>query len=98
MYLINLHAVPTQESEYFNELVGAYVSAYIDYADAEGAIQLAKFYTEQEGWAINSIEEEYFVIESEDELETEQKEFYSEAKEYGFTMVFNGYESVSEDD
>lgn len=96
MYLINLHAVPTKQTDYFDELAGAYISAYIDYKDAEGAIQLSKFYVESEGWVVNNIEEDYFVIEDVEELDEEQKEFYNEAKEYGFTLVFNGYESVEE--
>ena len=50
MFLINLQAEPKKGSEYYEKVVGAFVSVYIDYVDAEGAIQLAKYYTEEEGW------------------------------------------------
>lgn len=98
MFLINLHAVPTKESEYFNEFIGAYVSVYIDYRDVNGVIELALFYAEQEGWVVNNVEEDYYEINTVDDLDDEQKELYDEAKEYGYTMVFNAYESVEEEE
>lgn len=97
MFLFNAHAVPSKESEYFNEVVGAYVSIYIDYADLEGAQKLCKFYIENEGWKMESLEEEYFHINDESELEDDQKEFFEETLEYGYTMVFNCYESDEEE-
>lgn len=96
MFLINLHAVPTKESEHFEEFVGAYVSVYINYADVDGAMQLSKYYVEQEGWVVNSVEDEYYHIEKSDDLEEAQKELFDEAKEYGYTMLFNAYESAEE--
>ncbi|CAL2087880.1 hypothetical protein [Tenacibaculum sp. 190524A05c] len=93
MFLINLQAEPKKGSEYYEKVVGAFVSVYIDYADAEGAIQLAKYYTEEEGWKVNNVDDEFFEIEDEKELDKENREFYDEAKEYGYTMVFNCYES-----
>lgn len=97
MYLINLHAKPKKESEYFDKVAGAFVSIYIDYADAEGAIQLAKFYTEEEGWNVINVDEEFFEIENEKELDEEHQEFYKESKEYGYTIIFNCYESDEEE-
>ncbi|WP_442267333.1 hypothetical protein ACSIGC_06535 [Tenacibaculum sp. ZS6-P6] len=96
MYLINLHAVPKKGTEYFEKVVGAYVSVYIDYIDGEGAIQLAKYYTEQEGWLVQNVEDDFFEIEDPEELEKDYRDYYDEAKEYGYTMVFNCYESVEE--
>lgn len=96
MFLINLHAVPTKKSEHFDEFIGAYVSVYIDYTDEEGAMQLSKYYVEQEGWVVNNIEEEYYIIENSSDLEDDQKELFNEAKEYGYTMMFNAYESSEE--
>ncbi|TCP23714.1 hypothetical protein EV195_108187 [Tenacibaculum skagerrakense] len=97
MYLINLQAKPKKGSEYYNKVVGAFVSVYIDYADAEGAIQLAKYYTEEEGWKVEAVDDEFFEIDDEKDLDKENREFYDEAKEYGYTMVFNGYESDEEE-
>ncbi|CAL2059041.1 hypothetical protein [Tenacibaculum sp. 190524A05c] len=97
MFLINLQAEPKKGSEYYEKVVGAFVSVYIDYVDAEGAIQLAKYYTEEEGWKVNNVDDEFFEIEDEKELDKENREFYDEAKEYGYTMVFNCYESDEEE-
>lgn len=96
MFLINLHAIPTEKSEYFNQVLGAYVSSYIDYKDIDGAMTLAEKYVENEGWKVENIDDEYFVIESIDELEEEQKELFEEAQEYGYTLFFNCYESDDE--
>ncbi|AUC14095.1 hypothetical protein BTO06_02485 [Tenacibaculum sp. SZ-18] len=97
MYLINLQAEPKKGTEYYEKVAGAFVSVYIDYADAEGAIHLAKYYTEEEGWKVDNVDDEFFEIEDEKELDKENREFYDEAKEYGYTMVFNCYESDEEE-
>jgi len=97
MYLINIHAKPTKESEQFDKVVGAYVSIYLNYQDIEGAFELAKFYVIEEGWKIDEIEEEYFTIDSKKDIDKEDIELYEEALEYGFSMIFNCYESEDED-
>lgn len=93
MYLINIHAKPTKESEQYEEVIGAYVSIYLDYKDIEGAMELAKFYVRDEGWEIDEIEEEYYSIDSTDDVDEEDIELYDEAVKYGFSMIFNCYES-----
>lgn len=97
MILVNLHAVPTNQSEYFDQFIGAYVSVYINYSDVNGAMQLAKYYVEEEGWVVNNIDDEYYVIDNKEDLDNDQQELFSEAKEYGYTMMFNAYESAEEE-
>ena len=93
MYLINIHAKPTKESEQYDEVIGAFVSIYIDYKDLEGAMELAQFYVREEGWKIDEVEEEYYTINSTEDLDEEDLELYEEALEYGFSMIFNCYET-----
>lgn len=97
MILINAHAKPTKESEQFGEVIGAYVSVYINFSDVDGAFQLAKYYIDQEGWEIDEMEDEYFTINSKDELEVGEFELHDECMEYGFSMIFNCYESEDEE-
>lgn len=92
MFLINALAKPKKSSEHYGEVIGAYVSLYIDYKDIEGAIRLAKFYIKDEGWKVTEIEEEYFTLNSISEVEDDQKELYEDAVEYGYSIVFNCYE------
>lgn len=93
MFLINALAKPKKSSEHYDEVIGAYVSLYIDYKDIEGALRLAKFYIKDEGWKVTEIEEEYFSLDSVNDVEEEeQKELYNEAVEYGYSIVFNCYE------
>lgn len=92
MFLINALAKPKKSSEHYDEVLGAYVSLYIDYKDIEGALRLAKHYIKSEGWKVTEIEEEYFTLDSVDDVDEDQKELYNEAIEYGYTIVFNCYE------
>ncbi len=93
MFLINALAKPKKSSEHYDEVIGAYVSLYIDYKDIEGALKLASFYIKDEGWKVTEIEEEYFRLDSVNDVEEEeQKELYNEAVEYGYSIVFNCYE------
>ncbi|WP_271407080.1 hypothetical protein [Tenacibaculum soleae] len=92
MFLINALAKPKKSSEHYDEVLGAYVSLYIDYKDIEGALRLAKYYIKSEGWKVTEIEEEYFTLDSVADVDEDQKELYNEAIEYGYTIVFNCYE------
>ena len=92
MFLINALAKPKKSSEHYDEVLGAYVSLYIDYKDIEGALRLAKFYIKEEGWKVTEIEKEYFTLDTVDDVDEDQKEFYKEAVAYGYTIVFNCYE------
>lgn len=92
MYLINALAKPKKSSEHYDKVIGAYVSLYIDYKDIEGALKLAEHYIKEEGWKLTKIEEEYFTLDSIDDVDEEQKELYQEAIKYGYTIVFNCYE------
>ena len=92
MFLINALAKPKKSSEHHGEVIGAYVSVYIDYKDAKGAFKLAKHYIKEEGWKVTEIEEEYFSLDSIKDVDEDQKDFFTEAQEFGYTMVFNCYE------
>ena len=59
MYFLNIHAKPTEESDQFDKVLGAYVSVYIDFKDIDGAFELAKLYTQEQGWAIDEVEKDY---------------------------------------
>lgn len=99
MYLINIQAKPKKESEYYDDYLGAFVSVYIDYKDLNGAINLAKYYVNEEGWKIDKVEEEYFTLNSIDDVSDEdgQIELYKEALEYGYAIIFNCYEEDEEE-
>ena len=92
MFLINAIAKPKKSSEHYDEVIGAFVSLYIDYKDIEGAFKLAEFYIKEEGWKITEMEEEYFTLDSKDDIDEEQVELYEEALEYGYAIIFNCFE------
>ena len=92
MFLINALAKPTKSAEQYDEVIGAYVSLYIDYKDIEGAFKLAKFYIKEEEWKVTEIEEEYFTLDSVTDAEEDHAELYEEALEYGYAMIFNCFE------
>lgn len=96
MFQLNVHAIPVEESENFEKFAGAYITVYLNYLDPDGAYELARYYVTEEGWEIKEIEEEYFVINSEAEVEEDQLEFYRQAMETGYSIIFHCYETEDE--
>ena len=96
MFLINALAKPTKKSEQYDEVIGAYVSLYIDYKDIEGAYKLAKHYIKSEGWKLTELEEEYFTLDTVSDVDEDHIELYEEALEYGYAMIFNCFEEDDE--
>jgi len=98
MYLINIQAKPTKESDYYDTAAGAFASVYVDYKDLKGAVVLAKYYVKEEGWEIVKVDDQYFTLNSIDDVEKEedQLELYNEALEYGFSLILNCYEEEDE--
>ncbi|GGG96753.1 hypothetical protein GCM10011416_13280 [Polaribacter pacificus] len=92
MFLINALAKPTKSSDQYDEVIGAYVSLYIDYKDIDGAYKLAKHYIKQEGWKVTELEEEYYTLDSANDVDEDQVELYEEALEYGYSIIFNCFE------
>lgn len=97
MFQIHGHAIPTEDSDQHGVVAGAYVVAFINYADIAGAFELVRYYTGKSGWKITDIEEEFSVVDSEDSLDSEQAEFYHEALEHGYSLLFYSYESEKEE-
>ena len=98
MFLINALAKPTKSSEQYDQVIGAYISLYIDYKDIEGAFNLAKYYIKEEGWNVSEIEEEYFTLDTVSDVDEEHIELYEEALEYGYSMVFNCFEEDEDEE
>jgi hypothetical protein len=98
MFLINALVKPTKKSDQYDDVIGAYVSLYIDYKDIEGAFKLAKYYIKSEDWKVTEIEEEYFTLDSASDVEEDHVELYEEALEYGYSMIFNCFEEEDEDE
>ena len=98
MFQINAHVLPTENSEHHENIVGAYASVYINYADIDGAFELAKYYLTQSGWEIKELEENYFIIESEGDVEADQTELYREALKDGYSLLLLGYTSEGADE
>jgi hypothetical protein len=93
MFQINAHVIPTENSENFGRFVGAYANFYINYAEIDGAYELAKYYLAQNEWEIKELEDEYYIIENGDEIDEDQVEFYKEALTDGYSLVLNCYET-----
>jgi len=97
MFQINAHTIPTKDSDQYDKAVGAYVVVYINFPEIDGAFELAKFYIKENGWKIDELEDQYYVINSEEDIENDQIEFYNEALKDGYSMIFHCYESELEE-
>jgi len=98
MYQINAHATPTELSNQYGKVKGAYVTIYVNYADIDGAYELAKYYIGIDGWRIDELEDEYFVLNSPNDVEKTEVQFYNEALKEGYSLIFNCYESENDEE
>ena len=99
MYLINAHVLPSEDRKNKDEqIIGAYASLFIDYKDIDGAFELAKYYIQQDDWNIDELEKEYFILNSPDDVEMENIQFYNEAVETGYSLLFSTYKNDDDDD
>src|SRR5690606_29053414 len=94
MFKISAHATPTEESIQFGKAKGAYAVVYINYAEIDGAYELAKYYIERDGWIIDDLEDEYIIIEPKEiDADDAHLEYINEAAEDGYSVVFFCYEN-----
>ena len=98
MFLFNFHTEPLPTCEKYGECKGAYVAAFINYEDYEGAVELAKYYIGVSEWKILQLEDEYWILESSDDVEENNLAYYEEASQTGYSIIFNLYENDDEDD
>ena len=98
MYQIIAHAKPRKDSEHFEKVLGAYATIFIDFKEIDGAFILAKYYIENEGWEIIELEEEYFIINSVEDMADNYKQYFNEVFEYGYSLIFNTYDNIEEDE
>lgn len=96
MIQIVIHCRPKENSEHFGKVIGAYAAIFIDYKDIDGAFELAKFYVNDNDWEIIEIDEEYFIIETKEDMDEDYEQYFEEIEEYGFSMVFNTYNEIEE--
>jgi len=72
----------------FPDIGGAYVNCYIQFKDYDAAEKLARLLVRERGWIPRQITDARLIRQS--KLKTKkQKQFYSEALKYGYSLVFH---------
>ena len=79
---------PLATNSRFEDIAGAYISVYVNFADLEGSLVLSQFYTKRAGWDIEEVNVMSRQIEREGVVE-EDKPIYDEASQYGYCAVFS---------
>lgn len=98
MFHIVIHCKPMKNNEeYYGKVIGAYVSVLIDYKDYDGALELSKYYINQENWEFIEFDKEYFTFETKEDLPKDYQQYFEELKEFGYSIVFNLYNDKTED-
>jgi len=99
MYLITIRSriKPTSKAaERFPDIGGAYVSCYIQFKDYDAAKKLAKLLIREQGWIPEKRTDAWVLRKS--ELKTKkEKQYYSEALKYGYSLVFNMWPKDADD-
>ena len=97
MFHINIHCRPTKENtEHHGTVLGAYAVILIDFKDIDGAFELAKFYVQDNQWEIIEVEDEYYCFTEKNELGEDYEKYFDEVIEYGYSLIFNLYDSDEE--
>ncbi len=91
MFQIIAHVKPTSTSRHFGLVEGAYVVVFINFKDIDGAFELTKYYIASEGWEFIEFDEEYYLINSKEEMGDDYQKYFDEIQEYGYAMIFNTY-------
>ena len=68
----------------------------IDYKDYYGAVELSKYYVNDNGWRVIEVDEEYFVFEGKGDLPDDYRQYFHEVAEYGYSITFNAYRSETD--
>ena len=99
MWVITIHAIPnTKENpDAAKEFGGSYVNCWINFLLEDGAVELSKFYIRQNGWIPLEITEDNLWFNQDDCETTEEKQYFSEADEYGACLIWHSYPFESEE-
>jgi hypothetical protein len=88
MYLVQFEAIPSPGGLYAREnpeIGGAYVNAWIDYADEWGAVELARAYTRAEG--LEEATPPQISTSERDACPDDAVQYYDAAMENGYSIV-----------
>lgn len=92
MLHIVIHCKPKKNNkEHFGKTLGAYASILLDYKDYDGALELSKFYINDNDWEFIEFEKEYYTFENKEDLPTEYQQYFDDLKEFGYSIIFNLY-------
>lgn len=92
MYLFTFTATPDADNEEHQNFDCADVSAWIDYAEAAGAEELARFYIREAGWTPGDLLNFFELAEEAMAEGDESAEFIREAKEFGHSLLIEAWE------
>ena len=99
MYLITIRSRIKPNSEVaakYPDISGAYVNCYIQFKDYDAAEKLAKLLIRERGWIPEKRTDAWVLRKS--KLKTKkERQYYSEALKYGYTLVFHMWPKDAED-
>ncbi|WP_299873591.1 hypothetical protein [uncultured Cocleimonas sp.] len=97
MFIFTIVAKPKPDNNESKELGGAYVNAYINFKDEEGAEVIARYYIEDAGWYAEETDEVSWVFKGDLKKSEERYQYFKEAKASGSCLVFNTWPIDAED-
>lgn len=92
MFLFTFTAIPDADNEEHSNFDCADVSAWINYVEAAGAEELARFYIKEAGWTPGDLLNYYELAEESMAEDDESREFIEEAKEFGHSLLIEAWE------
>jgi len=92
MFLYTFTATPHADNEEHQNFECADVSAWIDFVEAAGAEELARFYIREAGWVPGDLLNFFELAEEAMDDDDETRTFIKEAKEYGHSLLIEAWE------
>jgi hypothetical protein len=92
MYLFTITATPNGDNVEHAAFECADVSAWIEFKEAAGAEELARFYIRESGWIPGDTLASYEIVEETIPEGDEAFEFMKEAKEFGHSLLIEAWE------
>ena len=92
MFLFTFTATPHPDNEEHGNYDCADVSAWINYIEAAGAEELARFYMREAGWIPGDLLSFYELADEAMGEDDESYEFIREAREFGHSLLIEAWE------
>jgi hypothetical protein len=98
MFYLQYRCIPSETSDNYRELGGAYISCWIKAVSIKGARTIAEFEIQENEWIVQELEESGPIKREDYEKDDESLEYYHQAEIDGEVYVFDTWPNEPQDE